>query len=118
MSWLILALIGIVGGFASGLLGVGGGLIFVPLLVFLAGFDLHVAIGTSLAIIIPTAISGVVRHGLSDMVNWKSALIVAAMAVFGAWLGATLSVRVDTNILRKAFAVFLVFVAYKLVFRN
>lgn len=118
MSWLVLAVIGIVGGFASGLLGVGGGLVFVPLLVFFAGFDLHVAIGTSLAIIIPTALSGVVRHGLSDMVHWKSALIVAAMAVLGAWLGASLSVKMDTNVLRKVFAVFLVFVAYKLFFRN
>lgn len=118
MAWLTLALIGIAGGFASGLLGVGGGLIFVPLLVFLAGFDLHLAIGTSLAIIIPTAVSGVLRHGTAGMVDWKSALVIALMAVIGAWLGAGLSVKMDTVLLRRVFAVFLVFVAFKLFFRS
>jgi len=63
MSFILLAVIGILGGVASGLLGVGGGAIFVPLLVLMRHFDMHLAIGTSIAVVVPTAVIGIWRHG-------------------------------------------------------
>lgn len=113
---LVTAAVGILGGFLGGLFGVGGGTIFVPLLVFLKGFDMHRAIGTSLLIIIFTAIAGAFFHGKAGMVDWKAAVILGAFSVLGVWLGTKLSLRMDTVILQRAFAVFLVLMAIKLFF--
>lgn len=118
MEWIITAGIGILGGFASGLLGLGGGIIFVPLLIMLRGFDPHLAIGTSLLIIIPTALVGAMAHAKDSMVDWKAALLIAVFAIIGSWLGAVLSLNLDGVILRKVFAVFLVFMAVKIFFQH
>ena len=111
------ALIGALGGLASGLFGVGGGLIFVPLLVILLGFDIHVAIGTSLAVIIPTALAGLLRHGLAGKVDWTTAAIIAVFAILGAWLGAGLSLKINEVLLRRLFAFLIVIIALKLFFK-
>lgn len=118
MSYFIVALIGILGGLASGLFGVGGGLIFVPLLILLRGADPHVAIGTSLAAIVPTAVVGAYRHYGSGMIDWKIALLLVVFAAAGAWIGAGLSIRLDTIMLRKLFAIFLLLVSFKMFFQN
>jgi uncharacterized protein len=113
---LILALIGMIGGLASGLFGVGGGLIFVPLLMLLKKFDIHMAIGTSLLIIVPTAIVACLKHWNAGMVEWKAAPLIAVFAILGSFAGATLSVNMETVILKRVFAVFLVLVAAKIFF--
>ena len=110
------AFIGILGGFLGGLFGVGGGTIFVPLLMLLKGFDIHRAIGTSLLIIIFTALSGAVFHGKSGMVDWKAAVILGAFSILGVWLGTKLSLKLEAVMLQRAFAVFLVLIAIKIFF--
>lgn len=118
MAYIIVAFIGILGGLASGFFGVGGGLIFVPLLILLRGADPHVAIGTSLAAIVPTAIVGAYRHFGAGFIDWKTALLLILFAAMGAWIGAGLSIRLDTVLLRKLFAVFLLAVSFKMFFQN
>ncbi|MFA7255637.1 MAG: sulfite exporter TauE/SafE family protein [Candidatus Omnitrophota bacterium] len=113
---MVTALIGILGGFLGGLFGVGGGTIFVPLLMLLKGFDVHRAIGTSLLIIIFTALSGAVFHGKAGMVDWKAAIILGAFSILGVWLGTKLSLKLDVLMLQRLFAVFLVVIAVKLFF--
>lgn len=113
-----IGLIGLLGGFASGLFGVGGGVIFVPLLVLVLNTNIHVAIGTSLAAIIPTAVVGAFRHFTAHSVDLKAAFFLALFAVVGAWLGANLSLRMDVVLLRKIFSVFLFFVALRLFFQQ
>ena len=110
------ALIGILGGFLGGLFGVGGGTIFVPLLMFLKGFDIHRAIGTAFVIIIFTALSGAIFNGRAGMVDWKAAILVGAFSLLGAWLGTKLSLKLDVVMLQRLFAVFLVAIAIKLFF--
>ncbi len=110
------ALIGILGGFLGGLFGVGGGTIFVPLLMLLKGFDIHRAVGTSLLIIIFTALSGAVFHGKAGMVDWQTAVILGIFSVLGVWLGTQLSLKIDALLLQRAFAVFLVVIAVKIFF--
>lgn len=110
------AIIGVFGGVMSGLLGVGGGLIFVPLMTFFLGFTIHQAVGTSLLIIIPTALVGVWAHARQGHVDIKTALTIAAFAILGAWVGAQLSGKVDPLFLKRLFAVLLVFIAFKLAF--
>ena len=110
------ALIGILGGFLGGLFGVGGGVVFVPLLMFLKGFDIHRAVGTSFLIIIFTALSGALFHGKAGMVDWKAAAILGLFSVLGVWFGTRLSLKLDAVVLQRAFAVFLVLVAVKIFF--
>jgi len=111
-----IALIGILGGFLSGLFGVGGGTVFVPLLMLLKGFDIHRAVGTSLVIIIFTALAGAIFHGKAGMVDWKAAVVLGVFSMAGVWLGTKLSLKFDAVTLERAFAIFLILVVIKLVF--
>lgn len=118
MNWIIAASIGLLGGIASGLFGVGGGAVIVPMLIFFKKFEIHLAIGTSLAVIIPTAFAAVIKHAQAGNVDWKLACLIAVFSIAGAWAGAALCLKLDANILRRVFALFLVYVAFKLFFRN
>ncbi|MBN9172149.1 MAG: sulfite exporter TauE/SafE family protein, partial [Microbacterium sp.] len=70
--------IGLVSGLMSGLFGVGGGTVIVPLLVLLLRFDQRLASGTSLAAVVPTAIVGVISYAVHGSVAWIPAVILAA----------------------------------------
>ena len=100
--------IGLAAGLLSGLFGVGGGTVIVPLLVLILGFDQRLAAGTSLAAIVPTAPVGVVSYALSGSVAWIPALILAAGAVVGAQVGTWLLPRLPITALRWGFVGFLV----------
>ena len=113
---LILLLIGLASGFLSGLLGVGGGIIIVPALVLLAGLAPHKAIGISLAVIVPAALSGVIKHHFSGNVEWGIALMIAAGAVVGGYSGATAASHVPGDILRRVFGVFLILIGLNMFF--
>ncbi|MBP9865839.1 MAG: sulfite exporter TauE/SafE family protein [Candidatus Omnitrophica bacterium] len=117
-AFLIYALIGILGGLSSGLFGVGGGLVFVPLLVMLKKMDLHQAIGTSIAIVIPTSMMSTLRHANAGNVDWKAAACVTLFALAGAWVGSSLSIQMDAVSLRRFYAIFLLGVAAKLFFQK
>ncbi|MDT0158411.1 sulfite exporter TauE/SafE family protein [Microbacterium sp. ARD32] len=107
-------LIGLAAGLLSGLFGVGGGTVIVPLLVLLLRFDQRRAAGTSLAAIVPTAAVGVISYALSGSVAWVAALILAAGAVAGAQIGSRLMPRVSQRALRWGFVVFLLIVLVSL----
>ena len=113
-----IGVIGLIGGFASGLFGVGGGLLFVPLLVLFLGVNIHVAIGTSLAAIVPTALVGAARHFFHHSVDFKMALALALFAMIGAWVGSGVSIRLDVVMLRKIFAGFLFVLALRMFFKQ
>jgi len=110
------ALIGVLGGSLGGLFGVGGGTIFVPLLMLLKGFDIHRAVGTSLLIIIFTALSGAIFHGKAGMVDWRAAAILGVFSILGVWIGTRLSLKLDALLLQRSFAVFLALIAVKIFF--
>ena len=102
--------IGLLAGVLSGLFGVGGGTVIVPLLVLLLHFDQRLAAGTSLAAIVPTASVGVISYAVSGSVAWIPALILAAGAVVGAQIGTRLLPRISQTVLRWCFVGFLVVV--------
>jgi uncharacterized membrane protein YfcA len=112
------ALLGLLAGMLSGLLGVGGGLIIVPGLVLMAHARQHVAHATSLAAIIPTAVAGVLAFGKASAVDWKVGALLAAGSLPGARGGALLMQRIPAHRLRTGFGVFVVAVGiYLLVTR-
>lgn len=98
-GWWVFALIGVGGGFLSGMFGVGGGIIMVPALVIFAGFTQRMAAGTSLAAIIPAAAVGSISYALSDNVDWLAGAVLAVGAVLGAQLGSFLLSRLSTDFL-------------------
>jgi uncharacterized protein len=106
--------IGLAAGLLSGLFGVGGGTVIVPLLVLSLGFDQRLAAGTSLAAIVPTATVGVISYALHGSVAWIPALILAAGAVVGAQAGTWLLPRMPITALRWGFVGFLVVVIVSL----
>jgi uncharacterized membrane protein YfcA len=106
--------IGLLAGLLSGLFGVGGGTVIVPLLVLFLHFDQRLAAGTSLAAIIPTASVGVVSYAVSGSVAWIPAIILAAGAVVGAQIGTRLLPRISQTALRWGFVGFLVIVIVSL----
>lgn len=114
--WIGIGLIGLAGGFASGLFGVGGGVLFVPLMILCFGINTHLAIGTSLAAIFPTALAGALRHFAAGWVDWRLATVLALFAIVGAWLGAGISIRLEVTLLRKLFALLLFLLSFRLFF--
>ena len=106
-----LVAIGVVGGVLSGLLGVGGGVIMVPLLVLWAGYGQREAHAMSLGAIIPISIAGILTFGLAGRVHWPDAVALAVGAIAGARLGAGLLTRIDERTLKIVFGCFLVAVA-------
>lgn len=106
--------IGLLAGLLSGLFGVGGGTVIMPLLVLVLHFDQRLAAGTSLAAIVPTASVGVVSYAMSGSVSWIPALMLAAGAVVGAQIGTRLLPRISQTALRWGFVGFLLVVIVSL----
>ncbi|OGW90040.1 MAG: hypothetical protein A3A73_03790 [Omnitrophica bacterium RIFCSPLOWO2_01_FULL_50_24] len=114
MILVIAIFISFVAGIFSGLLGIGGGLILVPFFHYLLKMNMHQAIGTSLVIIIPTALAGAIRYASEHAVDWRIVLLAVLFSIAGALLGSSVSLQLDVTFLRKIFAVFLVLVAIKM----
>jgi uncharacterized protein len=110
-----LGAIGLAGGLFSGLLGVGGGVVMVPLLVLWGGFGQRDAHAVSLGAIIPISAAGVLTFGAAGEIQVWEALALAAGAIAGAQVGARLLARVDERKLKLAFGVFMLIVAVLLV---
>lgn len=110
-SYARLAAIGLAGGLFSGLLGVGGGVVIVPLLVLWAAYGQRNAHAISLGAIIPISIAGVITFGAAGEIHVWEALALAAGSIVGAQAGARLLARIDERQLKLAFGTFLVLVA-------
>ncbi|WP_350351460.1 sulfite exporter TauE/SafE family protein [Microbacterium sp. A8/3-1] len=106
--------IGLLAGLLSGLFGVGGGTVIVPLLVLFLHFNQRLGAGTSLAAIVPTATVGVVSYAIHGSVAWVPALILAAGSVVGAQIGTRLLPKISQTTLRWFFVGFLVIVIVSL----
>src|SRR5215210_2336906 len=103
--------IGVAGGVLSGLLGVGGGIVMVPLLVLWAGYAQRDAHAISLGAIIPISLAGVATYGVAGEVRVWYALALAVGAVAGARVGAGLLTKLDEHVLKLTFGLFLVCVS-------
>ena len=110
-----LVAIGLAAGVLSGLFGVGGGVIMVPLLVLWLGHTQRVAAATSLAAIGIVALAGVAAYGVAGKVHLLEGLLVGGTAAVGAAAGATLQQRIGNRTLTLAFAALLAVVAVRLL---
>lgn len=112
--WGRLVLVGLVGGLLSGMFGVGGGIVMVPLLVTVARMDQRRAAATSLAAILPTAVVGATQYLVRGEADLAVAAVVAVAAVGGSWLGTWLLRRLPVAVLRWGFVALLVVVAVRM----
>lgn len=107
-------LLGLVAGFASGCFGIGGGVIMVPIMVLLFKLDYHVAVGTSLALIIPISLAGSATNFSLGKINWTVFWACALAGAAGAVLGSLFIQKIPALYAKRAFAVFLVYAAARL----
>lgn len=113
---LSLVLIGILAGILSGLVGVGGGVIMVPLLVLLLGFSQHQAQGTSLAVlVVPVTAVAVYSYYKEGYIDWRYAAIIAVFFVIGGYFGSKIAIGLDQRMLKKIFGVILILIAGKML---
>ncbi len=105
---LTLIAIGLAAGILSGLFGIGGGTLIVPALIFLLGFSAHKATGTSLVVLLPPiGIGAVIEYARHGAVDWRAAVIIAAMVLVGATVGALFANKLDGATLKLLFGAFL-----------
>lgn len=116
---LIILLIGLLAGLVSGSLGVGGGIITVPALVFVLGFSQHEAQGTSLALLaVPVVLPAVLNYYKEGYVHIRIALLLLVAFVAGSFLGSYLSVQLPSSLLKKLFAGLMLVMAVKMFFES
>ncbi len=116
---LLLLCIGLLAGIASGFVGIGGGMIIVPALVFGLGLNQHLAQGTSLAMMIPPiGILAVMSYYKAGQIQLEYAGILALTFVLGAWMGSKWALRINPSVVRLIFGLFMLFAAGRLILRS
>jgi len=108
-------LIGLVAGTVAASLGVGGGVVLVPALVIFFSFDQHLAQGTSLAVIVPTAVVGAWLHARAGRVVWRYVIPLGIAGVVGGFIGGGIALALGDALLRRLFAALLVVTAARML---
>jgi uncharacterized membrane protein YfcA len=117
MNIVFLIVLGLLAGYLSGLVGIGGGIIIVPALLFIWGFNQHLAQGTTVALLIPPiGILAAINYYKAGYVDIKTALFISVGFVLGSYLGSLTSIGIPSALLQKIFAVILFFISVKMLF--
>ena len=113
---LLLLLIGLFAGMLSGLIGLGGGIIIVPALVYILSFSQHQAQGTSLGVLLlPVGILAVMNYYNKGFVDIKVVAIISIAFVIGGWLGSKIALSLPQETIKKIFAIILIYTAIKML---
>ena len=113
----LIILVGLAAGLLSGLVGVGGGIIIVPALIYLLGFSQHQAMGTSLGILLlPAGFLAVWNYYKKGYIDIKVVIILFVGFVIGGYFGSKISIGLQETAIRKIFAVLMVVIACKMLF--
>lgn len=116
-EYLCAAVIGIFAGILAGMVGIGGGILMIPALVYLMGFSQPMAQGTTLAAMIPPiGLLAAYAYYEKGFVNIPVAACIAAGFLIGGFFGGRLAVQIDAALLRKGFAIFLMVISIKMFF--
>ena len=120
MSWhviIVLLLIGLAAGILGGLIGVGGGIIIVPSLIYFLGFSQKEASGTSLGILLlPVGILGVLQFYKAGYIDMRTVWLVSFGFLVGSYFGSKIALRFSQETVRKIFAVVMILIALKMIF--
>ena len=115
MIFFVLA-IGLFAGVLSGLFGIGGGVVIVPLLIFLAGFSQIEANGTSLAgLLLPVGLFAVITYHKKHLIDIKASVLIALGLILGSYFGSILALDLPALTLKRAYGFFLLYVSYRFI---
>jgi uncharacterized membrane protein YfcA len=115
-NFLLLALTGILAGFVSGSLGVGGGIVIIPMLTFFLGLTQHQAQGTSLGVMtFPVFLISAFNYYKSGYVNVKFVLIIVITFIIGSYFSSRLAVQLPEKVLKRIFGLFLAFMGIRML---
>ena len=115
-TFFILIFIGLTAGMLGGLIGVGGGLIIVPALVFFLGMTQHQAQGTSLGVIVlPVGILAVINYYKQGQINFNYSLVIAASFILGGYLGSKVAIALDQQTLKRIFGGLMLVISIKML---
>lgn len=112
---LILAIAGFLAGMLGGMVGIGGGILIVPVLLYTQGFPERVAIATSLAAMVPMSISAAARHHHYGNLRLREGLTLGVLGIIGAAVGASLAEVLPGDVLRVGFAVLMLLIAWQML---
>ena len=116
-TFIVLIIIGLLAGILSGLVGVGGGIIMIPLLIILLGLTQHQAQGTALfAMLPPIGILAAMNYFKQGFVKWEYAVVIALTFVIGGYFGSKLSLSLPPQTVRRVFGVVMLIGGFKLIF--
>jgi uncharacterized membrane protein YfcA len=116
-TYLILALIGLVAGTLGGMVGLGGGIIIIPAMVYMLGIDQRMAQGTSIAIMLPPiGLFAAINYYKAGYINVKYAVIIALTFFVGGYIGSKLSLALPEATVKKVFAGVMILTAVKMIF--
>lgn len=114
---LILLAVGLAAGFLSGMVGIGGGIIIVPVLVYFLGFTQHQAQGTTLFMfLLPIGILGVMNYHKAGHVDFKTAFIIATTFVVGSYFGSKIAISLDQKLVKQVFGAIIIILGAKMLF--
>ncbi len=112
----LLILVGLAAGVLSGMIGIGGGIIIVPALVYILGFSQKAAQGTSLGLLLlPVGILAVINYYKAGFIDVKVVGIMCVAFVLGGWLGSKFAISIPQETIKKIFAIVLILVAGKML---
>ncbi len=113
---LLLIVVGLAAGILSGMVGVGGGIIIVPALIFFLGFSQHQAQGTSLGLLLlPVGILAVINYYNKGFIDIKVVIIMSIAFILGGWLGSKISLSLPQETVKKIFAILLFYTAFRML---
>jgi uncharacterized membrane protein YfcA len=116
---LLLVIIGILAGMISGFIGVGGGIVIVPALVYFLGIPQHTAQGTSLLLMLPPiGILAVMNYYKAGHINWWYGGIIALAFIIGGYFGSKFSLKLHPGIVKLTFGIFMLYVAIMMIYKG
>ncbi len=113
---LILVAIGVFAGILSGFVGVGGGVVIVPALVYILGLSQLEAQGTSLFVLLfPVGILAVMNYWKSGNINWQFGIVIALTFVIGGYVGSKLALRISPSLVKFIFGIIMAYVSFRMI---
>lgn len=118
-TFLVLMTIGLLAGVASGFIGIGGGIIVVPMLIFFLGLTQHEAQGTSLALMLPPiGILACYNYYKTGNLNLSYAIVIAIFFVAGGYFGSKLSLRLSPEVVKFSFGLLMLYAAGRMLWTS
>ena len=114
-NYLLGALSGFVAGIVAGITGLGGGVVNVPMFLYVLSLPAHSVVSLSMACILPAALSSTIRHVIDGIVLWKAALPLSVGAILGAWFGPKIALKLSRRELRKLIGIILAAVVLRMI---